>query len=90
MYVSITALASLGKVKITIKQHVQDKLMIWDSQHSFTDDKLCQNNMVAFYEGRQNDVIYLTFCKVHSTAPQNTLISKLEMDMGVKGGLLRG
>lgn len=61
--------------------------MIWDSQHSFTNDKLCLTNMVTLYERRQNDVIYLT-CKAHNTVSQNILISTLGKDMEVKGGLL--
>lgn len=64
--------------------------MIWDSQHSFTNDKLCLTNVVAFCEGRPNDAIYLSFCKAHNTVSQNTLISKLEMDMEAKGRLLSG
>lgn len=58
--------------------------------NSFTDAKLCLNKMVASYEGRQNDVTYLTFGKARNTVSQNILISKLEMDMGVKDGLLSG
>lgn len=46
--------------------------------------------MVAFYKGRQNYVIFLNFCKAHNTVSQNILISKLEMDMEEKGGLLGG
>lgn len=57
---------------------------------SETNDKVCLSNVVAFYEGRQDDVIYPTFCRAHNTVSQNILISKLEMDMEEKGGLLRG
>lgn len=63
--------------------------MIWDSQQGFTNDKLSLTNMVVFYGGRQNNVIYLT-CRAHNIVSQSILISKLEMDMEAKGGLISG
>ncbi|GAB0193554.1 mitochondrial enolase superfamily member 1 [Grus japonensis] len=70
----------------TMLRHMENKDMIGDSQHGFTEDKLYLTNLVAFYngvtvladKGTATDVICLELCKAFDTIPHNIFASKLE------------
>lgn len=60
--------------------------MIGDSQHGFTESKLCVTNLVASYdevtavvdEERATNAICLNLCKAFDNILHNILVSKLE------------
>jgi len=73
----------------TMLRHTENKEVIGDSQHGFTNDTLCLMNLMVFYNRvtalmdnwRATDIIYLDLCKAFDTVPHNILVSELDMDL---------
>ncbi|GAB0204815.1 mitochondrial enolase superfamily member 1 [Grus japonensis] len=66
-----------------ITWHVQDKPVIWPSQHGFMKGKSCLTNLISFCEkviclideGKAVDVVYLDFNKAFDTISHSKLAS---------------
>jgi len=83
--VSLTSVPGKIMEQILLEEmfrHMKGKQLICDSQHSYTNGRLCLIDLVAFCEGvtasvdkgKTTDVIYLTSAR----SPQCILISKLK------------
>jgi len=62
---------------------MENKEVIGDSQHGFTEGKLCLTSLVAFYnglvdKGRATDVMHLLISKAFDSVLHNILISQME------------
>ena len=78
----------------TIVSHLEDKLLLYDSQHGFRKGRSCLTNLLSFLdkitgvidEGDDIDIIYLDFAKAFDKVPHQRLISKL-LSHGIDGEL---
>lgn len=72
-------------IKQSIYKHLQDDKVIKISQHRFVKNKLCQPNLISFFDrfnvfvvkGEAADVIYLDFSRGFATVLQEIPINKL-------------
>uniref|UniRef100_A0A8C3H5H4 Reverse transcriptase domain-containing protein n=1 Tax=Chrysemys picta bellii TaxID=8478 RepID=A0A8C3H5H4_CHRPI len=73
-------------LKESILQHLEERKVIRNSQHGFTNGKSCLTNLIAFYEeitgsvdeGKAVDVLFLVFSKAFDTVSHSILASKLK------------
>ena len=77
-----------------IEKHLDDKKILYDSQHGFRKGKSCQTNLLEFMEyitdcidrGDPVDIIYLDFSKAFDKVPHKRLMQKLSQ-CGIDGAV---
>jgi len=77
-------------------RHLEEKLLIGNSQHGFRKGRSCLSNLLSFLDkvtgsvdlGNSIDVIFLDFAKAFDKVPHKRLILKLESH-GISGKVLQ-
>jgi len=76
-------------------KHLEDNLLILESQHGFRKGRSCLTNLLTFLDkvttyvdsGKDVDVVFLDFAKAFDKVPYKRLLQKLE-NHGIEGKLI--
>lgn len=71
-------------IKQSIYNHLEEQKLVGSNQHGFVKSKLCQANLISFYDrvtghvdkGKVIDVIYPDFSNAFDSSPHDILINK--------------